>query len=117
MKRLRRRQLQKFFRRATVLLVLLCLIISSSAAWACPTCKDGLAENDPASQAMAAGYFYSILFMMAMPFVIIGTFGSFAYFSIRRARGAQVLSPERTESSSISFKRLATETTEISERM
>ena len=70
------------------------LVITVSAAalmvatdlWACPTCKDGIAGNDPISQATASGYFYSILFMMAMPFVIIGTFGSAAYLSIRRAR-------------------------------
>ncbi len=93
MKFLRRKSLQRCFR----LLVLFCLIVASSAAWACPTCKDGIAENDPTSQAMAAGYFYSILFMMAMPFVIIGTFGSFAYISIRRARETQNLSAERAE--------------------
>lgn len=58
-------------------------------ALACPTCKDGLAEANAASQAMASGYFYSILFMMSMPFVIIGTFGGAAYLSIRRAREQQ----------------------------
>jgi heme/copper-type cytochrome/quinol oxidase subunit 2 len=63
----------------------LALLLASVAA-ACPTCKDGLAQTDPQGQAMAAGYFYSILFMMAMPFAILGTFGSLAYLSIRRAR-------------------------------
>ncbi len=77
--------------KALVLVAVLCL---ASDAWACPTCKDGLAENDPGSQAMAAGYFYSILFMMAMPFVIIGTFGSFAYLSVRKAREAEKLSAD-----------------------
>ena len=63
-------------------------------ASACPTCKDGLAESDPGTQAMAAGYFYSILFMMSMPFLIIGTFGSFAYLSVRRAREAEAQAAE-----------------------
>jgi len=58
-------------------------------ALACPTCKDGIAGGDAVSQARATGYFYSILFMMAMPFVIIGTFGGAAYLSIRRAREQQ----------------------------
>jgi len=40
---------------------------------------------------MARGYFFSILFMMSMPFVIIGTFGGAAYFSIRRAREKQLV--------------------------
>ena len=62
------------------------MMLAATDLWACPTCKDGIAENDPISQSTAAGYYYSILFMMAMPFVIIGTFGSAAYFSIRRAQ-------------------------------
>jgi hypothetical protein len=78
---------------ATLLAVLVMLCLAGEAM-ACPTCKDGLAESDPTSQAMAAGYFYSILFMMAMPFVIIGTFGSFAYLSIRKARDAEALAAE-----------------------
>ncbi len=68
------------------LAVLLTITAAATGAIACPTCKEGLGENDPVAQAMARGYFYSILFMMAMPFVIITTFGSAAYFSIRRAR-------------------------------
>jgi hypothetical protein len=63
----------------------LVLLIASVAA-ACPTCKEGLAQHDPHGQSIAAGYYYSILFMMAMPFAILGTFGSLAYLSIRRAR-------------------------------
>ncbi len=72
----------------TALLVLLCMMVTLAATdvLACPTCKDGLASGDPVTQARATGYFYSILFMMAMPFVVIGTFGSAAYLSIRRAR-------------------------------
>ncbi|TWU23554.1 hypothetical protein [Bythopirellula polymerisocia] len=72
----------------TAVLVLLCLAVTLVAtdALACPTCKDGMADSDPLSQARAAGYFYSIMFMMAMPFVLIGTFGGAAYLSIRRAR-------------------------------
>jgi len=70
-----------------VLLVFALVLCIATDAMACPTCKDGM--SDPASQATARGYFYSILFMMAMPFVIIGTFGSAAYFSIRRAREQQ----------------------------
>jgi hypothetical protein len=68
-------------------LVLVCLI--ASVAGACPTCKEGLAQTDPHGEAIAAGYYYSILFMMAMPFAILGTFGSLAYLSIRRARMQQ----------------------------
>jgi len=66
--------------------ILLMTLLMTNDVLACPTCKDGLAESDPASQAQARGFFYSILFMMAMPFVILGTLGSAAYLSIQRAR-------------------------------
>ncbi len=68
-------------------LVLVCLI--ATVAGACPTCKEGLAQTDPHGESIAAGYYYSIIFMMAMPFAILGTFGSLAYFSIRRAARQQ----------------------------
>lgn len=79
------------------LAIALALFIASVAA-ACPTCKDGLAQNDPHGQAIAAGYYYSILFMMSMPFAILGTFGGLAYLSIRRAQQAADLgSPPGTQ--------------------
>jgi hypothetical protein len=78
------------------LAVALVLLIVSVAA-ACPTCKDGLAQNDPHGQSIAAGYYYSILFMMSMPFAILGTFGSLAYLSIRRARQQKIDSTDQFE--------------------
>ena len=66
-------------------LALLVVALLASDASACPTCREGLAENDPHGQSMAAGYYYSILFMMSMPFIIITTFGSFAYRSVKKA--------------------------------
>ena len=73
-------------RKALPLFAVLIVLLLANDVLACPTCKDGLAENDPASAAQAAGYFYSILFMMAMPFLILGTLGSAAYLSIRKAK-------------------------------
>ncbi|MCH8840888.1 MAG: hypothetical protein IH831_09500 [Planctomycetes bacterium] len=93
--------LKKVIRPIAALLVLVAVLCLASDAWACPTCKDGLAENDPSSQAMVAGYFYSILFMMAMPFVIIGTFGSFAYLSVRKARQAETLSADASHAETL----------------
>jgi uncharacterized paraquat-inducible protein A len=65
--------------------VALVLLIATVAA-ACPTCKEGLAQNDPQGRALAAGISYSILFMMSMPYIVLCTFGGLAYVSIRRAR-------------------------------
>jgi hypothetical protein len=74
----------------TIVLVAVLVGVVAGNAWACPTCKDGMAGSDPISVARASGYFYSILFMMSMPFVIVGTFGGAAYLSIRRARQQQL---------------------------
>jgi uncharacterized paraquat-inducible protein A len=70
------------------IVVVLVLMLASVAA-ACPTCKDGLAQNDPHGQSIAAGYAYSVIFMMTMPYVLLCTMGSLAYLAIRRARQAQ----------------------------
>jgi hypothetical protein len=63
-------------------------VVASLAAVvsACPTCKDGLGEHDPHYQSLAAGFNYSILFMLSMPYVILGSFGCLAYTSIKRAK-------------------------------
>ena len=73
----------------SILLVLLATFGLAAVASACPNCKNALADSDPAHQGMVAGYFYSILFMMSVPFVLVGTFGSYAYFIVRRARSVQ----------------------------
>ena len=57
----------------------------TSTATACPTCKEGM-EHDPAAMSMARGYFWSILFMMSMPFVIFGSLAGYFYLEIRKAR-------------------------------
>lgn len=60
----------------------------ASVVVACPTCKEALADSDPAHQRMVAGYFYSILFMMSVPFLLVGSFSGYAYMLVRRARAA-----------------------------
>lgn len=63
--------------------------ILHSAAWACPTCKDSIAQSDPSQSAVARGYYWSILFMMAMPFTLLSALGGYFYWEIRKARGRQ----------------------------
>jgi hypothetical protein len=67
-------------------IVMMAVLVLSADVMACPTCKNGMSGGDPVSVARASGYFYSILFMMSMPFLIVGTFGGAAYLSIKRAR-------------------------------
>jgi hypothetical protein len=58
-------------------------------AWACPTCKEDLA-NSPQARGLATGFYYSILLMMSAPFAIIGTLGALAYRSVKRADAQRI---------------------------
>jgi hypothetical protein len=57
-------------------------------ALACPTCKDQLA-HDPASANLARGFYYSILFMLSMPPLILGSLVAYFYWEVRKARARQ----------------------------
>jgi hypothetical protein len=83
-------QFEPVLRWVLAALVVALMLLLASVAAACPTCKDGLAQNDPQGKAIAAGFYYSILFMISMPYLVLGTVGSLAYLSIRRARAQQV---------------------------
>nr|AGC72169.1 hypothetical protein [uncultured bacterium A1Q1_fos_962] len=41
---------------------------------------------------MIRGYFWSIIFMMSMPFLIFGSLGAYFYLQVLKARQAQVAS-------------------------
>ena len=64
------------------------LLIFASAALACPTCKDNLAA-DPESANIVRGYFYSILFMLSMPPLILSGLSLYFYYEVRKARALQ----------------------------
>jgi heme/copper-type cytochrome/quinol oxidase subunit 2 len=76
----------KHKRLAAIALALIALLLVATVAQACPGCKEAIAENDLEGQRVARGYFWSILFMMSMPFTILGTFGTYCYVEVRRAR-------------------------------
>ena len=65
------------------LLFLLALVVAQAAS-ACPTCKDNL--GDPASANLARGFYYSILFMLSMPYLILGCICFYFYSLVRKAR-------------------------------
>lgn len=56
---------------------------AASVASACPSCQQALG-SDPAQGDLASGIYYSILFMMSMPFAIVGTFATLAYRAVKR---------------------------------
>lgn len=81
---------RRFFALAGLLLcfVMLCGFFGPLAdgVSACPTCKDSIAHSDPESANLVRGYFWSILFMMSMPFLILGGLASYFYYEVRKAR-------------------------------
>jgi hypothetical protein len=80
----------KLLQRSRPLIVALALVaVLATVASACPTCKEGLDQNDPQHQSVAAGFYYSILFMMSMPYIVLGSFGYLAFLSIRKAKVRQ----------------------------
>lgn len=86
-----RNQLQPAVRLTVIILVML---VVASAAWACPNCKEALAANDPTHNGMVRGYFYSILFMMGMPFALFTGFSIYMYRQVLRARALRATAAE-----------------------
>lgn len=74
-------------------LVAVALLVCVDVAVGCPTCKDQLA-NDPGAMNIARGYFYSILFMLSMPALILVGLSSYFYYEVCRARRRQRTAPQ-----------------------
>jgi hypothetical protein len=74
---------QSKFGMLVALVAAVVLVASAGEAGACPSCQQALA-GDPAHGDLARGIYYSVLFMMAMPFAIVGTFATFAYRAVKR---------------------------------
>jgi hypothetical protein len=72
-----------------VLAVVLLSATFASVATACPTCSQALADEQQGEGDIVAGYFWSILFMMSMPFLLVSSFCGYMYLEVRKARAAQ----------------------------
>ena len=66
---------------AILLCVTLLILLCPEGALACPTCKEGLANGH---DGVALGYYWSILFMMAMPFLIFASWAFFIWRALRK---------------------------------
>jgi hypothetical protein len=75
------------------LVLVIALLLVTGVAQACPNCTNSLAGGDEASQQLVRGYFWSILFMMSMPFAILFGLGGYMYLEVRRARARQAATP------------------------
>jgi hypothetical protein len=85
---------------ATVALAIVLFAALSSVARACPTCGEALGHQDAAHNGVAKGFYYSILFMMGTPYLVLATFCGCMYWKVRRARAARALQGKSTTNTS-----------------
>ena len=67
-------------------LLVLLLVAVAEVSHACPTCKEAVSEH---GGNLVQGYFWSIIFMMSMPFLILSGLSTMFYLDVRRARRRQ----------------------------
>jgi hypothetical protein len=72
-------------RRLAIPMLMLIAIAVPTLAEACPLCSQALSGQSKYGN-LPMAYMWSILFMMSMPFILIGSFGTYMYFQIRKAR-------------------------------
>ena len=66
---------------ASVVAASVLLGVADALAQSCAMCASSFGENDPVSRAFS----WSILFMMATPYTVVGLIGAFLFFTYRRA--------------------------------
>jgi len=74
-------------RRHATAVALICVawLCLQGVAAACPTCAEGM-NNDVHHASLVRGYFWSIIFMMSMPFLVFAGVCGYFYYEIRRGR-------------------------------
>ena len=78
---------------------MLAILLMATDAWACPMCKAALGSQGRNHGEWVCGFFWSILFMLSMPFLILGGLSAYMYSLVRQARrdGGQSPTPLRAE--------------------
>jgi hypothetical protein len=71
---------------APAIVALAMLLPTARSVSACPTCSEAAAANDPEHEHMVKGYFYSILFMMGVPYTVFMGFAGYMYWEVKKAR-------------------------------
>lgn len=81
------------FRRILLLVVLGAASSVAATAHACPGCKEATSAQ---GNNLARGFSYSILFMMPLPFIILGSFGGYVYYTVKQRERSQADSAGQT---------------------
>ncbi len=64
----------------------LLMVLGANRAWACPNCKDAVSLQDEEVTNLSSGYNWSVIFMLTVPFSMIGT-GAFLVQRVARRGG------------------------------
>jgi hypothetical protein len=65
-------------------LLLSVALLTGRAATACPNCKEAVSAQPSEVAGMARGYNYSVVFMVSMPFLLLGTGGLMVARAVKR---------------------------------
>ena len=96
---------RRWFRLVTACASIAVLLFAADVALACPSCKAALANQESTGGDLVSGMMYSILFMLSMPFAILGSFSGYFYMLVRRARRQQHVPGDATGSSDAKIER------------
>jgi hypothetical protein len=82
--------------------VILAAVLLPAVAAACPLCKDAKSNTDypGGSASLPKGFYYSILFMVSAPFVVMGGLVLRIYLARRRLRAQPTPVPETADGAS-----------------
>jgi hypothetical protein len=82
-------------RRISLWLLRLSVVLGTRLAAACPLCADNLANDAYGKNptALGRGFFWSIIFMIALPFVTVGVVAARIMIAKRRQRSRSVPEP------------------------
>jgi len=83
----------KFHRLLAIVPALILVLLFATAAEACPGCAEAQAGQGPERANIVRGYFWSIVFMMSMPFLMVGGFGTYCYAHFRKVGQSQAAAP------------------------
>lgn len=67
------------------------VLLIPTLAGACPVCWIG--GSSPDHDATARGFYWGLLFLMAMPFAVVGSIAGWLFYVYRRARGKEKRAP------------------------
>jgi hypothetical protein len=67
-----------------IAIVAFALIHGSDRAWACPNCKEAVSLQSGEAANQANGYNWSVMFMLTVPFSMVGTGAFMIHRAVKR---------------------------------